>query len=135
MNEQNEAMESGYGKTIKIVSWVGLVLAAVISASMFYYMNFVKADDVDFARKGKELIAYFLLPVGGFITGMAGAITCAPASYLKSPQGAKWLKVVGTKSIIGARVAASVVTLLGIAFFTLLVVLVITDDFKKPLFG
>src|SRR5262245_7673674 len=51
------------------------------------------------------LLAPALYGVGGFVFGMAVMCLVAPRAFLTGPVGARWMKLIGTKNVLVARVA------------------------------
>lgn len=132
---------AGYVKTVKILSWGFAIftgILAVFVAVMVVGGVFSTDQGGGVAEKvsdTKALAGLVFLPIGGYVMGMAIAIVFAPAAFLECPEGKRWMRKVGTKSITAARVVALVFALFATSFLTFLVLALLTDDFKKPLFG
>ena len=62
--------------------------------------------------------APILLAALGSALGIATLCLVAPASYLKSRQGRRWMNVVGTETVIGGRIVCLIV----LTFLTTLLV-------------
>ena len=76
---------------------VGVVLGLITSA--------VVASDV---KSGRDIRGIVLAPVtfgaGGFVFGMAVMCLVAPREFLNGPVGAPWMKLIGTKNVLAARI-------------------------------
>jgi len=62
--------------------------------------------------------------------GMVMSIMFAPASYLESEAGQKWMKQVGTKTIGSMRVVCGIASILGLAFLSILTLCLLAGDFS-----
>ena len=88
----------------KRIVWVGTCFAAV-GAALGLLMSMAVAGDIQTGRDIKGiLLAPFLFGVGGFVFGMALMCLFAPRSFLTGPTGAAWMKLIGTKSVVVARI-------------------------------
>ena len=121
-----------YSRRIKRMSWLFAFLTALIAIMtlVFILLNPANRDPKSILR----LRGLFMMPVGGYLLGMALAILFAPSSFLMSLEGKKWRKQVGTRSERSTRIVAFIFAALGLVFFIGLFLAVITDEFKKPLF-
>lgn len=63
------------------------------------------------------LLAPFLFCAGGLLYGVAMACLFAPRDFLAGPLGEKWMKLIGTKSIFGARIVCLFLGLITMAPF------------------
>ena len=65
----------------------------------------VVASDV---KSGKDVKGMLLAPVmygaGGFVFGMAIMCLVAPRAFLSGPVGRPWMKLIGTESVLVARI-------------------------------
>jgi hypothetical protein len=92
---------AGYHKRIVFVgacfAGVGLVLGLITSVLM-----------ASAAKSGSEIKGILLTPVlygaGGFVFGMAIMCLVAPRAFLTGPVGAPWMKLIGTRSVLAARI-------------------------------
>jgi hypothetical protein len=66
----------------------------------------VVASDV---KSGNDIRGIILAPImygaGGFFFGMAIMCLVAPRAFLTGPVGAPWMKLIGTKNVLVARIA------------------------------
>lgn len=141
-SELNTHTNSNYSKVIKASSWLFATIIAVIVIKAAFIEFFQDGPDGQAAAgiaglfaERKNLLVLIMMPVGGCLLGVAVAVLFAPKSYLLSSDGKKWMKLVGTKTIITTRIISLIFALLGLAFFTFWGLAVFTDNFKKPIFG
>ncbi|QDU95942.1 hypothetical protein Pla8534_37610 [Lignipirellula cremea] len=99
------------------------VMGALITIGIQY-------SSVDSFSDAKALfLSPFTFGAAGWFLGFSFAFLCAPTSYLQSPSGQKWMELVGTNSISGARVVCAVLTMITVGFFGVLVWATITGQF------
>ena len=70
---------------------------------------------------GTLLLAPLIFAVAGLVFGVAMACLFAPRSFLTGPVGQKWMQLIGTQSIVVARVVCFLFTMLLVGFISLLV--------------
>ena len=70
-------------------------------------------------RNHKEEESFLLAPlifaVMGCLLGPAAAITFVPTRFLTSPVGQRWMRLVGTESVVAARIICSIFLVLLVA--------------------
>jgi hypothetical protein len=130
---------SRYTSVIKFSSWAGGAIAAIISVFAFFVLMVQgegpeAAEQIGRSRERSPIAGLIMLPVGGYMLGMALAVLFAPTSYLLSEEGKAWMEKVGVKNVRSARIVSFIFVLFGIAFLTFFTLALLTDDFKKPLF-
>lgn len=130
MNKQERPSTDTYGKFVTSSSWVMAVVSGLVMAAALIVL--ISKDGFGGVRP-RAFAGFGIIPVGGYMLGMTMSILFAPASYLESEAGQKWMKQVGTKTIGSMRVIAGIFSVLGLAFMIVLALCLITDDFKKPL--
>ena len=91
------------------------------------------ARNVGRPRESPPIAGLVMLPMGGYMLGMAIAVLFSPSTYLLSEEGKKWLDLVGVKSVGAARIVSLIFVLFGLAFLALLTLALLTDNFKRPL--
>ena len=105
---------SGYHKRIVLVSCIFGVLGAVPGIIFL-----VVAAGV--AKAGNDLIgllfAPFMFGAAGLLFGVAVACLFAPRDFLTGPLGEKWMKLIGTKSVLVARIVCLIFGLIIMAPF------------------
>ena len=57
------------------------------------------------------LMAPFLAGIIGILEGVAVTCLFAPRAFLVGPVGQKWMSLIGTKSVLGARITCAVLIL------------------------
>jgi hypothetical protein len=92
---------ANYHKRIVLVGGcfaaIGAVLGLITSA--------IVASDVKADHDIRSIIVVPLMySVGGFVFGMALMCLVAPRAFLTGPVGAPWMKLIGTKSVLVARI-------------------------------
>jgi hypothetical protein len=69
-------------------------------------------------RAGRDLKMIILAPVlfgiGGAFFGTAIACLIAPRDFLEGPVGQKWMKLIGTRNVLVARIVCILVALVGL---------------------
>lgn len=113
-----------YSMIIQIAAWTGAIFVGLLSVAAL----FVTMTDDDGDRP--PIAGFLMMPVGGYLMGMAAAVLFAPTSYLEGP-GKQWVEKIGTKSIKTARIVALVFTLIAMAFFGFLLAALLTNNFKN----
>jgi hypothetical protein len=68
----------------------------------------------------KVLLAPLIFFAMGAVFRSATACTFAPSRFLQGPAGRKWMKLIGTESIVTARVVCSIFTLIFLSFLGLM---------------
>lgn len=130
--------QSRHAAVITFCAWAGAVVTGLISVLAFFVMmqdgnGPEVARNVGRPRERPPIHGLLMLPVGGYMLGMALAVLFAPSTYLLSEEGKKWLDLVGVKSVGAARIVSLVFVLFGVALLTVLTLALLTDNFKKPL--
>jgi hypothetical protein len=79
------------------LAFLGSLLGVIISGMM--------AND---AKSGKDVKGIILVPLlfgaAGFMSGMAMMCLVAPRTFLTGPIGRQWMKLIGTESVVVARI-------------------------------
>ena len=105
---------SAYHKRIILVSSVFGILGAAIGI----IASIALAVD---AKSGKDikgvLLTPFMFGAGGLLFGVAVACLFAPRDFLTGPLGKKWMKLIGTKSVLVARIVCLIFGLVILAPF------------------
>ena len=142
MNEQRQANEpdrgSGYASVIKFSSWACALITALVCVYAFFVLmtpgDAAEVPEQFGRRRGRSpLTGLLMMPFGGYLVGMALAVLFAPTSYLLSEEGKQWMKKIGVKSVVAARVVSLIFVVFGLSFLTFFALALLTDDFKKPL--
>ena len=136
----SEEIETSHRYTtfIKYASWTGGAITALICIVAFFVLmangdNSDVAGQIGRSRERSPATGLILMPVGGYVLGMALAVLFAPTSYLMSKEGKQWMDKVGVKNVGSARVVSLIFVIFGIAFLTFFTLAILTDNFKKPL--
>ncbi len=84
---------------------------AVPWAGVLWYGNQVEGVA---SRAFRGFLLSMLVSLLYLFAGVALGCLLAPADFLRSPAGATWMKLIGTKSVRGARVVCGVVAAVGL---------------------
>jgi len=91
-----------------IFGFVGLIAGGIATASL--------ANDANDPIHPTELVRLPLLGgASGFFLGMSIMCAVAPKEFMTGPIGQKWMRLIGTKNVLVARIACIVFGVLGLA--------------------
>lgn len=94
---------------------ISLAIVGAVFGIGFLIMGWAHADT---SKKLKVVILAPAILAGlGYCLGVCLTCVVAPADFLRGPQGRKWMKLIGTKSVALARVVCAV---LGVILFAAL---------------
>lgn len=96
------------------INAVGGVFAAVggLLAAVLLVMVVVQKPD---RMSVRLLLAPLSFGFGGYLFGMSVMCLFAPSDFLRGPVGRPWMKMIGTRSVIAARIACTIFGLIGTA--------------------
>lgn len=116
---------------------LGLVASAIVGFGMAREVDEPKYSDVPVSAQADSppLLGLIAFPILGGLCGVATAVMFAPASYFTSDRGQAIRKFVGTENVLVARLVCFCLFLFGAGLITFLIIALLTEDFKKPLFG
>lgn len=101
------------------------VICLVAAVALYWHSNFGD-DDFGPGREELKLLWPVMLPLifaaSGILWGVALACLFAPRSFLLSPAGAKWMRLIGAKTSFQARFVAAIFTVFATAFFGAMIV-------------
>lgn len=95
-----------YNKVILGISVLFAIIGGI--AGILFLFLLAKGEGPDTIRV-KALFAPLSLAFGGYLLGTGVGVVFAPTSFLKSRDGEKWLKRVGTSNPTMARIVSAVV--------------------------
>jgi hypothetical protein len=127
LEQAGEARErhAAYHRRIVLVSGLFGALGVVFGLAL----SFVATGDTKSGKDVKQgLLAPFLFGAAGMLLGVAIACLFAPREFLAGPVGQKWMKLIGTKSIMLARI---VCLLLGLVVMIPMVAIGLLIAFAK----
>ena len=108
---------STYHKRIIVVcSALGSV--GVLAGASFSVIGFLWPPPGDKTRL--LLLAPFMAGAAGVLFGVAVACLFAPREFLTGPIGSKWMTLIGTKSVLAARIVCLMFLLAPVAFAALM---------------
>jgi len=101
-NRAEEQRQVGYHKRILLVGGCfaalavipGLVTSAIVASQMESYRQ-IRA----------MMLGSLIFAAEGFVLGVAIMCLVAPRAFLTGPVGRPWMKLIGTKSVLVARIA------------------------------
>jgi hypothetical protein len=71
------------------------------------------------------LLAPFLFAAMGSVLGAASSIAFVPNSFLAGPMGQKWMRLIGTNSLLVARIVCSIFLILTLAIVSVFAAIVL----------
>jgi hypothetical protein len=93
-----------YARYHKRIVFVGGCFAA-LGAVLGLITSVLMASEV---KSGRDIRGVILAPLlygaGGFVFGMAIMCLFAPRAFLTGPVGAPWMKLIGTRNVLVARI-------------------------------
>jgi hypothetical protein len=117
-----EGIGSRFHRFIIILSGLcGVVLAVVFTFVIFA----LRPEGQPFPPK--YLLAPAIFFMFGVISGVSVSCTFAPSSFLNGPAGRKWMKLIGTESVVVARLVCGCFTILFLGFIGVMIWAVWSD--------
>lgn len=128
-------------KMFVVTGLIGFILGVAVSVIAAFGMarevEKPEYSDVPVSAQADSppLLGLIAFPILGGLCGVATGVMFAPASYFKSERGQAIRKFVGTENLLVARLVCFALFLFGAGLITFLIIALLTEDFKKPLFG
>ncbi|MEL7499657.1 MAG: hypothetical protein AAFN77_18785 [Planctomycetota bacterium] len=113
-----------YSKVMTIVTWVSAGVGAVLGTGVIL----MAASQGERVTKNTLYFAPFIFGALSYMAGMAFSFLFAPTNYLESDSGQKWLKMVGTKTILSARIACGIMAALVVGLFAAIAIAFINEQ-------
>jgi len=106
-----------------IITWSCAIVGAIVGPCVIL----LAAMQGERVQKSTLIYSPFIFGGISYMVGVAGAFLFAPTKYLKSEAGQKWLKMVGTSSILAARIVCAVLASLALGLFIYIAVAFINE--------
>lgn len=98
-----------YHKRIMLVAAIFAAVGAALAAVLLLVVLLRKPESMSL----RALLAPVAFGFGGYMFGMSVMCLFAPTAFLTGPVGRQWMRMIGTKSVVVARIACAVFGLIG----------------------
>ena len=107
--------------SMKAASQESIALLAEVRAESpeISMINQYLADGADINHQFVDGYTPLMFAVEGMVFGVSVACLFAPREFLTGPVGQKWMRLIGTESIVAARIVCLLITLLFSGFIAL----------------
>lgn len=123
---QDNSEPHWYSKILSISSYSFATIGAIAGVGVLI-MLFLAPEGLEDMKAA--LMSPLLLGGAGYVLGMSLAFLFAPTAFIESPSGTEWMDMVGTKSVMAARIVCATVATFASAFFGVLIWAAATGNF------
>src|SRR5215471_3210705 len=106
-----------HGRVVRVACACGVVFAVAAPIGLLMESRGLRPGELTMV-----LTSPLMGGIGGLIFGVAAACLLAPHEFLTGPVGRKWMTLIGTKSVVVARLVCAIIVLMVAGGTTALVV-------------